>query len=277
MATKPDGYGQFFKAAREAKNTSPDMGSPKKMLKKKISLENAVPKQRKRKAGPAPLFPIITLGVGLTLAIWASVDRSILENIVSSVEVRVLTLAGAEDKAPATKGKDSSSGDAAKNDPKASTKQEKSASAESPGVKTNSGENKVWTAEQVSLFNKLDERKKSLDQREAELNKLEEELQQQKVMLEKRLKELDELRTRISNRLDEKVKIDQEKVDKLVEVYSNMKAQNAAKIIEDINEDLAIEILSKMKKKSAADILNLLKPEKAQKISEKFAGYKRQE
>jgi flagellar motility protein MotE (MotC chaperone) len=30
-----------------------------------------------------------------------------------------------------------------------------------------------------------------------------------------------------------------------------------------------------MKKKNAADIMNLLKPEKAQTISEKYAGYKR--
>jgi flagellar motility protein MotE (MotC chaperone) len=100
-------------------------------------------------------------------------------------------------------------------------------------------------------------------------------LQQQKLALEKRLKELEDIRTKISSRLDEKVKIDQEKVDKLVEFYSNMKPQNAAKVFEDIDEDLAVEILNKMKKKSAADIMNLLKSEKAQKLSEKFAGYKR--
>jgi flagellar motility protein MotE (MotC chaperone) len=58
-------------------------------------------------------------------------------------------------------------------------------------------------------------------------------------------------------------------------MYSNMKAPQAAKVFETMDEDLAVEILGRMKKKNAADIMNLLKPEKAQILSEMFAGYKR--
>ncbi|MNL86247.1 hypothetical protein D3C87_2148790 [compost metagenome] len=54
-----------------------------------------------------------------------------------------------------------------------------------------------------------------------------------------------------------------------------MKAPQAAKIFETMDEDLGVEILGRMKKKNAADIMNLLKPEKAQIFTEKFAGYKR--
>jgi flagellar motility protein MotE (MotC chaperone) len=54
-----------------------------------------------------------------------------------------------------------------------------------------------------------------------------------------------------------------------------MKPQQAAKVFETIDEDLAVEVLTKMKKKSAADILNLLKADRAQSLSEKYAGYKR--
>ena len=61
MADKPDGYGQFFKAAREAKISPTGAGSTQKILKKKVTLENYMPKQKKRRAGPAPLFSLITL------------------------------------------------------------------------------------------------------------------------------------------------------------------------------------------------------------------------
>jgi flagellar motility protein MotE (MotC chaperone) len=54
-----------------------------------------------------------------------------------------------------------------------------------------------------------------------------------------------------------------------------MRPNTAAKVVESLDEDLAVEILGRMKKKNAAEILNLLKPEKAQVLSEKYAGYKR--
>jgi len=54
-----------------------------------------------------------------------------------------------------------------------------------------------------------------------------------------------------------------------------MKPAQAAKVFETMDEDLAVEILGKMKKKNAAEVMNLIKPEKAQVFSEKYAGYKR--
>ena len=54
-----------------------------------------------------------------------------------------------------------------------------------------------------------------------------------------------------------------------------MKPQQAAKVFETMDEDLAVEIIGRMKRKPAAEILNLLKAEKAQVISEKYTGYKR--
>ena len=127
----------------------------------------------------------------------------------------------------------------------------------------------------VDHLKKLNDRKKELDAREEELNRLESELQTQKVELDKRLKDLEDMRTKISQMLEQRVKADDQKVDTLVQMYSNMKAPQAAKVFETMDEDLAIEILGRMKKKSAADIMNLLPAEKAQTLSEMFAGYKR--
>jgi flagellar motility protein MotE (MotC chaperone) len=133
---------------------------------------------------------------------------------------------------------------------------------------------KSWSEEEVTLFKKLDSRKKQLDEKEVELTKLEEELQSQKTELEKKLTSLETVRTSIANKLEDKVKVDNSKVDTLVSVYANMKPAQAAKVIESINEDLAVEVLTKMKNKSAAEILNLMNPDVAKKLSERFAGFR---
>jgi flagellar motility protein MotE (MotC chaperone) len=129
--------------------------------------------------------------------------------------------------------------------------------------------------EQIDHLSKLNDRKKELDEREEELNRMEQELQAQKTELDKRMQELEGVRRGISSVLEEKVAVDSKKVDTLVLMYSDMKPPQAAKVFETMDEDLAVEILGRMKKKSAADIMNLLKPDKAQVLTEKFAGYKR--
>lgn len=121
---------------------------------------------------------------------------------------------------------------------------------------------------------KLTERKKSLDLREEELNKKAAEIEAQKAIVEKKLVELEEYRAKISAMLQDRIKSDDAKVETLVQVYSNMKPGQAAKIFETMDEDLVIDILSRMKKKSAADILNLIKTEKAQAFAERYAGYR---
>lgn len=128
---------------------------------------------------------------------------------------------------------------------------------------------------EINHLKKLVQRKEQLDAREAELGRLETELATQKEELEKKLKTMDETRMGISTMLQERTTQDEAKVETLVQVYSTMKPAQAAKVLETLDEDLAVEIVGRMKKKNAAEVLNLMKPEKAQVFSEKFAGYRK--
>ena len=130
-----------------------------------------------------------------------------------------------------------------------------------------------WNLKGVNYLIQWGDRKKELDNREVELTKRETELQEQRKRIEARIRYLDGVRSKVASMLKKKVIMDEGRVQKLVDFYSNMNPQNAAKIINSINEDLAIVILGQMKKFSAAEIMNRLEPEKAQKLSEKFAGY----
>ena len=68
---------------------------------------------------------------------------------------------------------------------------------------------------------------------------------------------------------DEKTK---ENVEALVKVYSSMKPEEAANLIEAIDEDLALKIVSGMKSKIAGKVLSQLDVKVAKRISETLAG-----
>lgn len=120
----------------------------------------------------------------------------------------------------------------------------------------------------------LAQRKKELDERDEEVKQLESQVQEQKKELEKKIVELEEMRRKIASILEERVKVDEQKIDTLVQMYSTMRAPQAAKIFETMDEGLVVEILGRMKKKNAADVMNLIKAEKAQIFSERLAGYR---
>lgn len=244
------GYDQFFKNAKKSAKAA---GGREKSA--------ALHRIRKRR----PQFPIqafvalvATTAVGTGIVLYP--DQ--LESLLEKVEIRFMGMAAANDgveKSSETKGE----------------KKAESAATSSRGSSRHENANSGDEPEDHSYLAKLNDRKRELDLREKELSELEEELHKQRVEVEERIRKLEEIRTQISNVLKERVNTDQEKVDKLVEFYSNMKPKQAADILGTINEDLAVEVLGKMKKKNAAEIMNLLTPNKAQVISEKFAGYKR--
>lgn len=211
----------------------------------------------RKKPNKFPVKLVLTSMIGLFVAGAGLTYLTEIERIVKKVEVSFFGYALAEEKAPESK------------------PAEKKEEPKKEDTNTEKQVKKEFTDEEVNHFAKLNERKRELDAREEELNRLESELAAQKVALEKRLSELDKTRRDISSVLEEKVKTDDKKVESLVSVYSSMKPQQAAKVFESMDEDLAIEILGRMKKKPAAEILNLVKAEKAQVLSEKYAGYKR--
>lgn len=255
-----NGYDQFFKQARKA--------APKGTAIKHSELTQEIEKQLRKKVGAktkkvrkSPWKMILVSFLGIPLCIAGISEHERLEKMLQSVEISLLGQAQAEDKNPPAEHADKKE-DKQKEESK---KEEKKPSSE---LATDNGD--------INHLQKLVERKKQLDDRESELTRTEEEIVKQKEEIEKRMKELEDMRSKISTVLEDKVKIDEQKVDSLTQMYSSMKPPQAAKVFENMDEDLAVEILGRMKKKNAADVLNLLKPEKAQAISEKYAGYRRQ-
>ncbi|MCB0407058.1 MAG: hypothetical protein KDD34_02575 [Bdellovibrionales bacterium] len=282
---KSGGYDAFFKAAKKNAGKSP-VSSPSSVkvsgkkslndysedeLRKifKMDKRTTKTKLKSRKpnkvAKPTGHFPvgglILTIAMmGLTAGIFVFPDA--IEQVISKIHFQIMTQAGAE-----------GSEKTATPEPPKEEKSSPDAMKEQAAKKTN---DKQWSEEDTSYFSKLNDRKRELDQRETELEELERELNKQKQEVESRIQYLEKVRREIAGVLKDRVEVDQEKVNKLVEFYSNMKPSQAAQIISNIDEDLAIGVLSKMKKKNAAEILNMIEPQKAKKLSERFAGYTKQ-
>lgn len=298
-----NGYDKFFKEAKKAAEQNKRFalrderhGSPEDQVREELKSRLAVRKNQRQKRSrvPFPIFPSIFAAAVLASALVGylrpELGEAVLAKVNRHVEIGFLGKASAnEEKAAAKDGhKDGAkvssatgdqaaekSVDAAKAAEGKSANGEKSSSAKVAGKDEKAPDVRGWSEEELSFFKKLNERKKELDLREAELNKLEEELQKQKTELDEKIKTLDGMRSEIAKTLKSRFAADQEKVDKLVNFYSTMKAPQAAKIIETLNEDLAVEILDKMKKKNVAEIMNTMDAKKARRLSELLTGYQR--
>lgn len=282
------GYGDFFNAAKKAKGRSPKTQSgtktgpakraaeakPQKkkhiseyseaelrqlfQMERQSSKSKRRSKQSKTDLKTALSFILVSALMVLSTLYVVFVDNP--EEVFDLVEIQLMGQASAADQ-------EKPSADSKGNAEKTSM----------DSTKDSSGEKSVEemsVEEKTNHFSKLNERKKQLDMREKELSELERELQKQKEQVEARIEYLEKVRRDIAGVLQERVEMDEQKVNQLVDFYSNMKPAQAAEIISKINEDLAISVLSKMKKKNAAQILNMIEPKKARVLSEKFAGYK---
>lgn len=197
-------------------------------------------------------------GVGLSFYIFAYTNDFL--DLISRIEIQS-TQSQAADEEEST--------------PDSEAKEAKSAPLPVGKVSERKSDGDNLTMKNANVYKALKDKRRELEKKERRLAQLEEDLHHQKIEIEKQLKEMQEMRRNISSKLDKKVIADQESIDKLVGVYSNMKPKNAATIISQIDDDLAVKVLEKMKKQNAAAILNYIEPSKAQSLSEKFTGLKK--
>ena len=269
------GYDDFFKKAKKESTVK----KQEKQNKKNVQMTseeylraalNVRPGATSSKRERAPYFTIALILCGMTFGGVGYLYPEKIEKIIDHFDVGVLALAKAE-----VGSAESAAGATANSALSSSDKSAGNAAQEDKPKETTCLQQKGFSEEELSHFNRLNDRKHELDLRDAELTTMEEELHKQKIEVEERIVKLEKIRDEIARVLKDKVEIDQQRVNTLVEFYSNMKPKQAAEIFATLNEDLAVEVLGKIKKKNAADIMNLLNAEKARALSEKFTGYKR--
>ena len=139
----------------------------------------------------------------------------------------------------------------------------KADATEQPGANataatTNSSESAKTEADQIQDLNA---RQLALDKKEAELKTLEMEL-------DEKLQKLKAMEVRMQALIDSAGSIQAEKMQHLVDVYSNMKPKQAAQVLETLDEPIAVRILAGMSGRKAGEILSSVRPDQAARLSE---------
>ncbi len=235
----------------------------KKMKKKSIQKEQVLRKALKpkasRKKAPFPISVVIYSLVICVLMTLGLANLDYLETLPDKISISLFSSSQAqepskEEKSTETKGE--------------------SEEQNSPELRSEMANRKsASVVKDINYFKMLESKESMLDQKEKRLKKLEENLQLQQEELIVKLRSLEQMRAEISFALKDKVETDDKTVDKLVQIYSNMKPKQAATVIETMKEELSVKILKKMKKKNAAAILNVVKAQRAKYLTEKIAGY----
>ncbi len=129
--------------------------------------------------------------------------------------------------------------------------------------------------ETFRMIEMIEKKNRDLKRREAEVSLKEQRLKTLEQNILKDLKKIEDAIARSEQQIGIQKNLIKENVAGLVKAYSAMKPQEAAKLLEVINEDLAIQILSGMKSKVAGQVLSKLNVKVAKNISEKLAGQRK--
>lgn len=111
----------------------------------------------------------------------------------------------------------------------------------------------------------LAEEEKRLAKKEAELSAIQEEINNK---IEKLSLLRNEIRSEIAGKQAGKLADEAKKLKHLIKVYSTMKPQNAAGLIEKLDKKLAVELLANMKGEDVGKILSYVETGQAAAISE---------
>ncbi len=117
------------------------------------------------------------------------------------------------------------------------------------------------------LLQELRQRRKEIEQYNDEMPADKLALESVKQYIDKRLSLLENLQNKLKPQLKNSNKSEEQKIQRLVKVYENMKPKEAAKIFNDLQIGILIEMSLNMKESKLALILAEMKPEKVRELT----------
>ncbi|MFQ6112408.1 MAG: MotE family protein [Nitrospinota bacterium] len=126
----------------------------------------------------------------------------------------------------------------------------------------------------MELLKALEEKRKALESRAREVEREEERLNALRRDISLRLKELRELEERLEKLLAQGKEAQNRQLTHLVKAYEAMRPEEAAPLINKLDERLVVRIFSRMQNKKVGKILVYVDPPKAARISQALARSK---
>ena len=125
----------------------------------------------------------------------------------------------------------------------------------------------LLTPSEIELLQQLSQRRKDLDGREQELEMRTGLLTAAETRIDKKIKELKNLRITIVSNIKTHEEQQDAKLLSLVKIYENMKPKDAARIFENLELETLLEVVEQMKERKLAPIMAKMNAEKAREVT----------
>lgn len=156
--------------------------------------------------------------------------------------------------------------------PSAPQAAEKTTTANRPsGGEPRSSQEDAAEEAEITLMQELQRRRTTLEEREQALSQREQELTALQMEVEKKIQGLTQLQEELKGLLAQQQSQREGKLLHLVKLYEAMRPEEAASLLNRLDEALAVGLLSHMNKKKAGKVLAMINPQRAGQLSEKLA------
>ena len=124
---------------------------------------------------------------------------------------------------------------------------------------------------EFKLLQALQDRRQQLDKRESDIIAREGVVKTADAIVMQRIETLKQVEANIQKLLGQVDEMEQQRLGNLVSVYEKMKPKDAARVWEDMSDDVLLPIASRMKNQSLALILAKVSPQRARHITAKLS------
>lgn len=114
-------------------------------------------------------------------------------------------------------------------------------------------------------------RKKELAEAERDVERREAAVRELETMIDERIEALEADRRELETRIAKWETQDGDRIKKLAKVYAELPPSKAARLLSNLELDLAVSVLSGMKQKSSAEVLAAIAPDRALVMSRRMA------
>ena len=128
------------------------------------------------------------------------------------------------------------------------------------------------SAAEVDVLTSLAKRRAALDSREAEINARADLLAAAESRVDGKIAILKQLQDKITTLLGQRDTEQEKQIASLVKTYSAMKPKDAARIFDNLSDDVLVPVAQAMKSDVLAPVLAAMNPDAAQKLTVKLAS-----
>jgi flagellar motility protein MotE (MotC chaperone) len=127
------------------------------------------------------------------------------------------------------------------------------------------------TEAEIELLQQLAKRREKLEQRADTLDRRESLVKAAEKRLTEKVDEMERLRSEIEDLLVKYDEQESKQLTRLVNIYEKMKPKDAARIFEDLDQDVLLKVVERMNERKTAPILAEMRPDKAQQLTIELA------